>query len=142
MWIRATLVGLALICLAAFSAMSLRLAADIGKTSERYELYGYPAAISMLKGWPHDYTAAFEVAGQFIFHRERPINERLAAARNVPIEQSREVWFIPGDDKGMIDIAVLAMLLFGVDRLAVAKFTLLIIALAVFLLARRCRLVS
>jgi hypothetical protein len=80
--------------------------------SPRYTDYAIPAAISALRGLT-DYTAYMEVAGQFIFHKDRPVADGIAAALDVKLKNPADRWFVSGDDKCLIDLVYLGFLHFG-----------------------------
>ncbi len=89
-----------------------RLQMATAPLSPRYTDYAIPAAISALRGLT-DYTAYMEVAGEFIFHKDRPIAYKIAAAKNIRLKSPASRWFVSGDDKGLIDLVYLGFLLFG-----------------------------
>ena len=76
----------------------------------RYTDHAFPAAISALRGLT-DYTAYMEVAGEFVFHKDRPLADNIAAATDVHLTNPASRWFVSGDDKGLIDLVYLGFLL-------------------------------
>ncbi len=113
LWIALVALGV----LATFATV-VTLEMDKAPLSARYVDYAIPAAISALRGL-RDYTAYKEVAVHFIHHKDRPIAETIAVARETKINRPGDRWFISGDDKGLIDFVYFGFLLFGSSVLSI-----------------------
>lgn len=99
--------------------------------SPRYTLYAIPAAVSLLRGYQHDYTAQMAIAGLFIYHPEGDTDAQIKQQLDMPTPQDVGLWFVSGDDKGLIDLTYGAFLLFGPVLDSIIKAVLLMIGLSV-----------
>jgi hypothetical protein len=100
----------------------------------------FPVAISDLRGRKHDYAAYLEVAAPLLngVPGETPENApriRLETALSVPINNPERLWFISGDDKGLVDLVYLAFLLFGPAVSSIFKMVALLLVTSISLYA-------
>jgi hypothetical protein len=98
--------------------------------SPRYTLYALPTAISQLRGLEHDYSAYHEVAGPFIYS-SLPINEKIEAGFRNVLTQPDARWYVSGDDKGLSDLALSALLLYSAKVTSLHKMVLLLFAISI-----------
>lgn len=110
-----------------------RLGMEEAPLSPRYTLYAIPAAISVLRGKPHDYTAYMEVAAPFLHHTGNSVEQNIRNAWVAPVSRRDDLWLVSGDDKGLIDLTLLAFAGFGVEASALFTATFLIFSLSVLL---------
>jgi hypothetical protein len=123
-----------LLCTVLFFAISQNVLSQGGPNplSPRYTLYAIPAAISLLRGYPHDYTAQMEDAGPFIF-QSGDTNNKIKQRLTMKPGDNSAIWYVSGDDKGLIDLTYAAFIIFGPILESISKAVLLLIGLSVLL---------
>jgi hypothetical protein len=114
-WRNLTLVAVAFIVL----LLIFRQGVDAGMVSgraeptERYHLFGVPIVLSHLYyGRPYDYVGYKRLEIPFEASDSR-IDEWIPKLKSLPDVQSGGLFFILADDKGVVDITLLAFLLYG-----------------------------
>jgi hypothetical protein len=103
--------------------------------SPRYTLYAVPAAVSLLRGYPHDYTAQMSIAAYFIGNPNGNTDEQIKQALAAQRLDNAGLWFVSGDDKGLIDLTYASFWLFGARINSVLLSVLLLVALSSTLFA-------
>jgi hypothetical protein len=97
----------------------------------RLPFHVYPTAISMLyhQGSPYvmytevqvrtqsmKYYVPYEdIFGPKVLEHTKYNNQLLAEVMRMPLERPQQTRRVPGDDKGMVDIVLIALLLFGAN---------------------------
>jgi hypothetical protein len=103
--------------------------------SPRYTLYAIPAAVSILRGSPHDYTAQMTVATFFVGDPAGDTDAQIRAAIAAPKLEDAGLWFVSGDDKGLIDLTYAAFQLFGAKIGSIVTLVVALIGLSCVLFA-------
>jgi hypothetical protein len=107
--------------------------------SPRYTLYAIPAAVSILRGSPHDYSAAMSIAAYFIGDPNGNTDEQIQQALKAHDLHDAGPWFVSGDDKGLIDLTYLSFVTFGpkIQGLLVTVLALIGLSIGLFILQFR-----
>jgi hypothetical protein len=101
--------------------------------SPRYTLYAIPAAVSMLRGYKHDYTAQVAVSEYFIRDPNGDSNDQIRRALDAKKLDEAGPWFVSGDDKGLIDLTYLSFVVFGPTTGSVVRTIVSLIGLSILL---------
>jgi hypothetical protein len=100
--------------------------------SKRHILYSIPAAVSMLRGYAHDYTAQMVLAEPFVHQPEEDTNAQIKQQMAMPITKDTRIQFVSGDDKGLIDLTYAAFVVFGPTTDSITKAIVSLIGLSIF----------
>jgi hypothetical protein len=98
--------------------------------SPRYTLYAVPAAVGLLRGGPHDYTAPMSIAAYFVYNPTGDADQLIKQSLTAEKLDDAGLWLVPGDDKGLIDLTYLSFLLFGPKMQSVLLSVLCLIGLS------------
>ena len=101
--------------------------------SPRYTLYAIPAAVSMLRGYKHDYTAQVAVSEYFIRDPNGDTNDQVRRALDAKKLDEAGPWFVSGDDKGLIDLTYASFVVFGPTTDSIVKTIVSLIGLSLLL---------
>jgi hypothetical protein len=101
--------------------------------SPRYTLYAIPAAVSVLRGFAHDYSAELSIAALFFDDLNGDIDAEIRKALSEPALHDAGRWFVSGDDKGLIDLTYLSFKTFGPNIEGLLETVLTLIGLSAFL---------
>jgi hypothetical protein len=102
--------------------------------SPRYTLYALPIAVDLLRGRTHDYSAAMTTANHFIRHPEDDTQSQIRDAL-ASSEPDAGIWFVSGDDKGLVDLTYGSFVVFGPELNSIVKLTLVLTGLSFALFA-------
>jgi hypothetical protein len=101
--------------------------------SPRYTLYAVPAAVGLLRGAPHDYTAPMSIAAYFVHNPTGDTDQQIKQALAADKLDDAGLWVVPGDDKGLIDLTYLSFRFFGAEMKSVLLSVLFLIGLSTVL---------